>query len=46
MARVYGDLIRKKVKTIQQVPAGLRTDTIAYLNSLGLDENGNPIVQE
>lgn len=46
MAKVYADLIRKGLKTIDDVPERLKAEVIAYLKSLALDENGDPIVTE
>lgn len=43
MVVVYATLIVKGVKTIQQVPTKLQADVKAHLNSLDLDENGNPL---
>ena len=43
MVVVYATLIVKGVKTIDQVPAKLQTDVRNHLNSMDLDENGNPL---
>ncbi len=43
MVVVYATLIVKGVKTIQQVPTKLQADVRNHLNSLDLDENGNPL---
>lgn len=45
MVVIYATLIVKGAKTFDQVPAKLREDVKAHLFALGLDENGNPIVE-
>lgn len=40
MDKVYGDLIRKGVKTYSQVPLTQKQAVHEYLFSLGLDDNG------
>lgn len=43
MVVVYATLIVKGVKTFNQVPAKLQPDVRDHLNSMDLDENGNPL---
>lgn len=43
MVVVYATLIVKGVKKISDVPTKLQTDVRNHLNSLDLDENGNPL---
>lgn len=43
MVVVYATLIIKDVKKFNQVPPKLQADVKAHLNSLDLDENGNPL---
>ena len=47
MVDVYITLIVNKRRTIDQVPAQLKSDVLAGLNALGLDGYGNPLpIQE
>lgn len=46
MVVVYATLIVKGAKTFDQVPAKLQDQVKAHLLTLGLDENGNPILEE
>lgn len=43
MVVVYATLIVKGVKKIGDVPTKLQADVRNHLNSLDLDENGNPL---
>lgn len=43
MVVVYATLIVKGVKTFSQVPTKLQPDVRNHLNSMDLDENGNPL---
>ncbi|MDF2841765.1 MAG: hypothetical protein K0R00_191 [Herbinix sp.] len=43
---VYVTLIMNKRRTIEQVPAHLRTAVLADLTAMGLDGNGDPLQQQ
>lgn len=46
MVVVYATLIIKGAKTFDQVPEKLQDQVKAHLLTLGLDENGVPVVEE
>ena len=44
MARIYANLIIKKIKTIDQVPKKYKELTLEILNQDGYDGYGEPLV--
>ena len=44
MARIYANLIMKKIKTIDQVPKKYKEPTLEILNQEGYDGYGDPLV--
>ena len=44
MARIYANLIIKKIKTIDQVPKKYKEPTLKILNQDGYDGYGDPLV--
>lgn len=44
MARIYANLIEKKIKTIDQVPKKYKDATLEILNQDGFDGYGEPLV--
>lgn len=46
MVVVYATLIIAGAKTYAQVPAKLQAQVKEHLKAMGLDENGDPIVEE
>lgn len=44
MARIYANLIEKKIKTIEQVPKKYKDATLEILNQDGFDGYGEPLV--
>ena len=44
MARIYANLIEKKIKTIDQVPKKYKEATLEILKEDGYDGYGDPLV--
>ena len=44
MARIYANLIEKKIKTIDQVPKKYKETTLEILEQDGYDGYGEPLV--
>lgn len=44
MARIYANLIEKKIKTIEQVPRKYKEITLEILKQDGYDGYGDPLV--
>lgn len=43
MARIYANLIEKKLYTIDRVPKRFRAETLEILKKEGFDGNGEPL---
>lgn len=44
MAKIYRNLIKKKEKTIDDVPARYKEETLKLLAEIGLDGYGQPLI--